>query len=90
MRACPRASPSVQGHPSYNVSRNRHQIFTTFAEYDENYIRFLNDDPFPAGAPRPFLKMHEFGPWETTNRTDMKQVGSILLAIALRAHADAQ
>ncbi|PYH89304.1 hypothetical protein BO71DRAFT_336988, partial [Aspergillus ellipticus CBS 707.79] len=46
-------------HSRLHVSQNRHQIFITFAEYDANYIHYLNDDPPPAGASRPFLRMHQ-------------------------------
>ncbi|GKZ34510.1 hypothetical protein AbraIFM66950_004786 [Aspergillus brasiliensis] len=50
--------------------------------------RHLNNS-LPPGSPRSFLKMREFGPWNTLNRSDMEKVGGILLAIALRAYADA-
>jgi hypothetical protein len=71
-----------------HVSQDRHQIFITFAEYDGSYIQYLNNTLRP-NSPRPFLKMYEFGPWNTMNRGDMENVGSILLAIALRAYSDA-
>ncbi|KAE8349396.1 hypothetical protein BDV28DRAFT_141318 [Aspergillus coremiiformis] len=71
-----------------HVSQDRHQIFITFAEYDATYFQYL-DNTLPPSSPRPFLKMHEFGPWNTEVRKDMESVGSILLAIALRAYSDA-
>ncbi|PYH99198.1 hypothetical protein BO71DRAFT_446675 [Aspergillus ellipticus CBS 707.79] len=71
-----------------HVSQDRHQMFITFAEYDGNYIQYLNNT-LPPNSPRPFLRMHEFGPWNTMNRNDMESIGSILLAIALRAYFDA-
>ncbi|KAL2809606.1 hypothetical protein BJX63DRAFT_423673 [Aspergillus granulosus] len=72
-----------------HVSQDRHQIFITFAEYDGSYIQYLNNT-LPPNSPRPFLKMHEFGPWDTKNRSDMENIGSILLVIALRAYSDAK
>ncbi|KAE8155000.1 hypothetical protein BDV25DRAFT_146823 [Aspergillus avenaceus] len=71
-----------------HVSQDRHQIFITFAEYDSSYIQYLNNT-LPPDSPRPFLKMHEFGPWNTMVKNDMENIGSILLAIALRAYSDA-
>lgn len=71
-----------------HISQDRHEIFITFAEYDESYIQYLNNT-LPSKSPRPFLKMCEFGPWNTMVRSDMEDIGGILLAIALRAHSDA-
>ncbi|RAL00823.1 uncharacterized protein BO80DRAFT_434909 [Aspergillus ibericus CBS 121593] len=71
-----------------HVSQDRHQIFLIFADYTEDYIRYLNNT-LPPESPRPFLKMNEFGPWDTTPVSEMMQVGSILLAIALRSYHDA-
>ncbi|OJJ68271.1 hypothetical protein ASPBRDRAFT_210162 [Aspergillus brasiliensis CBS 101740] len=70
-----------------HVSQDRHLIYLIFAEYDDKYIQYLTNS-LPAGSPRPFLKMHEFGPWNTLVRSDMEDLGGILLAIALRAYAD--
>ncbi|KKK23515.1 hypothetical protein AOCH_004090 [Aspergillus ochraceoroseus] len=78
---------NLPGH-RLHVSQDRHQIFITFAEYDCNYIQYL-DNTLPPNSPRPFLKMHEFGPWNTMIRSDMEIIGSILLAISLRAYSDA-
>jgi hypothetical protein len=69
------------------ISQDRHEIYLTFAEYDSNYVKYLcktlrkNENPG-------FLTLHTFGPWETTRVSDMKKLGSILLAIALRAEAE--
>ncbi|KAJ5804397.1 uncharacterized protein N7518_000700 [Penicillium psychrosexuale] len=79
---------NLPGH-RLHVSQDRHQIFITFAEYADSYIQYLND-MLPEKSPRPFLTMHEFGPWNTTSRRDMEAVGGILLAIALRAYSDAE
>ncbi|XRM42140.1 hypothetical protein ABZX51_005370 [Aspergillus tubingensis] len=71
-----------------HVSQDRHLIYLIFAEYDDAYIQYLNNT-LPPG-PSPFLRMREFGPWNTLNRSDMVSLGGILLAIALRAYADAK
>lgn len=70
------------------MSQDRHQIFITFADYDSSHVQYLNNK-LPLSSARPFLKMHEFGPWSTMVRSDMEEVGGILLAIALRAYSDA-
>ena len=70
------------------ISQDRRQTFITFAECDESYIQYLNNT-LPSKSPRLFLKMFEFGPWNTMVRSDMEDIGGILLAIALRAYSDA-
>lgn len=67
-----------------HVSQDRHEIYIIFAEYRENYIKYLHDELGPTDDPG-FMTMHQIGPWNTENRTDMESVGKILLAIALRA-----
>ncbi|OGM39915.1 hypothetical protein ABOM_011311 [Aspergillus bombycis] len=66
------------------VSQDRHEIYLTFAEYGENYVRYLNNTQGNDEAPG-FLTMHGFGPWDTGRVGDMEDLGRILLAIALRA-----
>ncbi|KAJ5213232.1 hypothetical protein N7449_000401 [Penicillium cf. viridicatum] len=83
----PRGALNLPGR-RLHISQDRHQIFITFAEYDESYIQYLHNT-LPPKSPRPFLKMHEFGPWNTMARSDMEDIGGILLAIALRAYSDA-
>jgi hypothetical protein len=63
-----------------HVSQDRHQIFITFAEYDSSYVKYLNNK-LPPNSARPFLRMYEFGPWNTMVRSDMEGLGGILLAI---------
>ncbi|PWY86572.1 hypothetical protein BO94DRAFT_624752 [Aspergillus sclerotioniger CBS 115572] len=69
------------------VSQDRHEIFLTFADYGFDYVKYLNNTLGPDEKPG-FLTMHQFGPWDTTRGGDMKQLGSILLALALRARAN--
>ncbi|PYI29013.1 hypothetical protein BP00DRAFT_427913 [Aspergillus indologenus CBS 114.80] len=67
------------------LSQDRHEIFITVARYDDKYLDFLDGKP---GPERAFMRMHEFGPWDTQSITDMKQVAVILIAMALRAEDD--
>ncbi|KAJ5579541.1 uncharacterized protein N7459_005526 [Penicillium hispanicum] len=68
------------------VSQDREEIYITFAEYSKEYVHFLNKKS-PPGTEPPFLTMRSYGPWVTSTMRDMEKVGSILLAIALRAHS---
>ncbi|CAG7950355.1 unnamed protein product [Penicillium salamii] len=67
-----------------HVSQDRNEIYIIFAEYDETYVKYL-DDKLDRSKDPGFLTMHQFGPWDIENRSDMADVGRILLAIALRA-----
>ncbi|PIG80682.1 hypothetical protein AARAC_007784 [Aspergillus arachidicola] len=66
------------------VSQDRHEVYLTFAEYSENYVKYLNNTLGKDESPG-FLTLHGFGPWDTDRAGDMKDLGWILLAIALRA-----
>ncbi|KAB8200084.1 hypothetical protein BDV34DRAFT_230615 [Aspergillus parasiticus] len=66
------------------VSQDRHEIYLTFAEYSEDYVKYLNNTLGKDESPG-FLTLHGFGPWDTDRVGDMKDLGRILLAIALRA-----
>ncbi|KAI9372848.1 hypothetical protein BJX61DRAFT_552579 [Aspergillus egyptiacus] len=92
----------IKQHPDHNgflnrrgrcfhVSQDRHQIFIIMAEYDENYMGFIDDRiPPDAGenSPGAFMTTHEYGPWNTTDPSHMRKVARILVAMALRAEAD--
>ncbi|KAB8257905.1 hypothetical protein BDV32DRAFT_151882 [Aspergillus pseudonomiae] len=69
------------------VSQDRHEIYLTFAEYGANYVKYLNNTLGQEESPD-FLTLHEFGPWDTCKAGDMKDLGRILLAIALRAETE--
>lgn len=66
------------------VSQDRHEIYLTFAEYNANYVKYLNST-MGGNERREFLTLHAFGPWKITRVSDMQSLGSILLAIAMRA-----
>ncbi|OOF90468.1 hypothetical protein ASPCADRAFT_179013 [Aspergillus carbonarius ITEM 5010] len=71
------------------ISQDRHEIYVTFAEYDATYIRYLNNT-LGKDERSGFLTLHVFGPWDTTRARDMKELGNILLAVALRAEEGAK
>lgn len=66
------------------MSQDRNEIYIIFAEYDETYVKYLDDKLDRSEGPGS-LTMHQFGPWDIEKRSDMADVGRILLAIALRA-----
>ncbi|OGM44375.1 hypothetical protein ABOM_006834 [Aspergillus bombycis] len=96
------------------ISQGRHEIFLTFAEYDDRYLAYLKNEPFqvkpsetggsqneasrhqmsayqaPGTGASSFLTMHQYGPWNTQQRTDMARLGPILLAITLYAEGEIQ
>lgn len=62
------------------VSQDRHQIWLTFAEYDQNYVEYLRDGKM---TDKPsFLTMHEYGPWEVGKKQQVNEIGRIMLAFA--------
>ncbi|KAL4786895.1 hypothetical protein BJX76DRAFT_320055 [Aspergillus varians] len=67
-----------------HVSQDRHEIFLTVAEYDGDYVKYLNDKHHHSDAPS-FMTMHCFGPWDTREPGHMRMLGPILLGISLRA-----
>lgn len=71
-----------------HVAQDRQEIYLTVAVYDDNYIKYLTDANYC--GPKSFMTMHQFGPWNTFNKTHMKSLGPILLAITLRAEYEAK
>ncbi|KAL4928832.1 uncharacterized protein BDV17DRAFT_291159 [Aspergillus undulatus] len=62
------------------------QIFITVAHYDDEYLDYLNNSESPAVNKDPsFLKINQFGPWNTLDSSHMRELGPLLLAISLRA-----
>ncbi|KAL2001148.1 hypothetical protein VTN02DRAFT_2194 [Thermoascus thermophilus] len=73
-----------------HISQDRHQIFLTFAEYDESYLKYLKEGLSP-GDLELFLNLHEFGPWwDIKDVRHMQELGPIILAFTMRAHQDQQ
>ncbi|KAJ5963587.1 uncharacterized protein N7479_003463 [Penicillium vulpinum] len=82
-----------------HISQDRHEVFVTVAKYDKKYLEYLNN-PRPSSDEDEdgdenkenlsFLTMHQFGPWNTLDRSHIRELGPILLAITLKADADSK
>lgn len=58
----------------------------TVAEYGEEYLKYLNDEnPSSSTDLSTFLTMNQYGTWDTSNKSAVKEIGTIILAITLRA-----
>ncbi|KAK1142385.1 hypothetical protein N8T08_007937 [Aspergillus melleus] len=73
--------------PRVHVSQDRHEIFIIVAEYDSDYVAYLTNRSAEKNPPS-MLTMHQLGPWNTQSRSDMEQLGPILLAITLYADSE--
>ncbi|KAL3461975.1 hypothetical protein BJX64DRAFT_288927 [Aspergillus heterothallicus] len=67
-----------------HVSQDRNEIYIIVAEYNMDYLDFLNGN----GDSNAFMIMHEYGPWDTGTKVHMEALAPILVAVALRAAAD--
>ncbi|GFN12324.1 hypothetical protein AtubIFM54640_010071 [Aspergillus tubingensis] len=72
----------------FQVSQDRHEIWLSFAEYDDEYLRYIEHGFQDPERPRSFLTMHEFGPFDTRSESHMTELAVILLALTLRADHD--
>ncbi|PYH67311.1 uncharacterized protein BO88DRAFT_391735 [Aspergillus vadensis CBS 113365] len=72
----------------FHISQDRHQIWLSFAEYDDEYIRYIEHGFQDPGRPRSFLTIHEFGPFNTLKESHMTELAVLLLALTLRADHD--
>jgi hypothetical protein len=72
------------------VSQDRDQVFLTLATFDKKYVEYvsgtLNAKVKSSGEsnPGPFLRMTEFGPFLTNNKSHMKCLGYYILAFTLQ------
>jgi hypothetical protein len=72
------------------VSQDRHEIFLTFATFDKDYIEYvLGNLNVEIGSseesnPGPFLRMNQFGPFITMNKSHMECLGCYVLAFVLQ------
>ncbi|KAL4966500.1 uncharacterized protein BDV14DRAFT_171191 [Aspergillus stella-maris] len=67
-----------------HVCQDRHEIYLVYAEYDDDYLKYLGGEEKPDA----FMKLHQFGGWDTGDLESMVHLAPILVAIALRAAAD--
>jgi hypothetical protein len=64
-------------------------VFVAVAEYNHNYLEYLsNKEPSSSEDSSSFLTMHQYGPWDTSSKSSVKEIGTILLAITLRAERE--
>ncbi|EDN09882.1 predicted protein [Histoplasma mississippiense (nom. inval.)] len=75
--------------PSINrfvlLSQDRHQVYLTVAEYDEDYIKFLKEETDPTADEKSFLLITSFGPWNVNSESSVRKLCPILLALTTRA-----
>ena len=58
----------------------------TVAEYGQNYPKYLSEKrPSSLQDPSLFLTMHQYGPWDTSKKSAVQEIGTLILAITLRA-----
>lgn len=72
-------------HRRIHIAQDRNDVFVTIAEYDGSYLDYLNNK---TSSSHSFLRMHQYGPWNTLNASDVRDLGAVLLAISLRADAE--
>ena len=61
----------------------------TVAEYGDKYLKYLNDkSPSPSTDLSTFLTMNQYGPWDISKKSAVKEIGTIILAITLRAEKE--
>ncbi|GAQ40819.1 hypothetical protein AtubIFM55763_006893 [Aspergillus tubingensis] len=81
-------SPGKFPFRRFHVSQDRHQIWLSFAEYDDEYLRYIEHGFQDSERPRSFLTMHEYGPYDTLKESHMAELAVLLLALTLRADHD--
>lgn len=71
------------------ISQDRHEVFVTVAEYNQNYLEYLrNTEPSSPEDSSSFLTMNQYGPWNISSKSSVKEIGTILLATTLRAEKE--
>ena len=63
------------------ISQDKDDIYMTFAEFDAAYTKYITTGQ--ADDDEPFLKMYEFGPYNTNNPRHMRAVAIHTLAFVL-------
>lgn len=72
------------------MSQDREEVFLTFATFDKDYVEYVSGNlnaevgSSRESKPGPFLRMNEFGPFITTNKSHMKCLGYYVLAFTLQ------
>ncbi|MCJ1249917.1 hypothetical protein MMC30_007143 [Trapelia coarctata] len=63
------------------ISQDRHEVYLTVARYNTEYINYITNKE---DSGKDFLRMTEYGPYSTMERSAVKRLGHILLAFALQ------
>ena len=74
----------------FQVLQDRHEIYLDFAQFSEKYVQYLRNEGVQLrdDDPESFMTIFEVGPYKTTNKGHMMELGRILLALTLRADED--
>ena len=65
------------------ISQDRHEIFIIVGEFTSEYVYDIYRGRIERNS-REFLIMHEYGPWDITNKKQMYDVGYSLFAISMQ------
>ncbi|KAH8811525.1 hypothetical protein F5884DRAFT_278894 [Xylogone sp. PMI_703] len=72
------------------ICQDRNEIYIAVPEFGDQFLLYLEGERIlPQNHEKSFLTMHQFGPWYTSNKEHMEEVGAILLGIGLRAENEA-
>ncbi|KAI1270804.1 hypothetical protein F5Y07DRAFT_405100 [Xylaria sp. FL0933] len=72
--------------PRLIISQDRHEIFLTFAEFDEPYVNYIRH----RAEGTSYLTMNEYGPFDIGNSEAVEYLGELILAFALQACEEMQ
>ena len=64
------------------ISQDRHEIYLTFATFDDEYARYVRGNA--EAKVDTFLQMHQFGPFVISNPDHMRCLAYYVLAITLK------
>lgn len=72
------------------VSQARDEIYITIANYDQEYLDYLQGRFNPRRYDRPefFLRMTEYGPWRIDSRSNMHHLARVIMAFCLQVTDD--
>lgn len=72
------------------VSQARGEIYITIANYDQEYLNYLQGriNPRRCGGEESFLRMTEYGPWKINSRSNMHHFAQVIMALCLQVTDD--
>lgn len=65
------------------IIQERADIRLVIAEYDQDYVDYIQHGVTKKGADASLLMMQEYGPWDTGKPRDMAELGPVLLALTM-------